>query len=104
MIGHPPHGDLDQPAARVVGDPVRGPLLRRRDERLLHRVLRGGEIAEAADHRAEHLRRELAQQALTGEAGHTSTGGPLITSRTSIGMLSGLPPGPGAADARAAIS
>jgi hypothetical protein len=33
-----------------------------------------------------------------------SSGGPLITCRTSIGMLIGDPPGPGAADARAAIA
>ena len=33
-----------------------------------------------------------------------STGGALITSRTSIGMFIGTPPLPGAADARAAIS
>ena len=33
-----------------------------------------------------------------------STGGALITWRTSIGMFSGTPPFPGAADARAAIS
>jgi hypothetical protein len=33
-----------------------------------------------------------------------STGGALITSRTSIGMFNGSPPGPGAVEARAAIS
>ena len=33
-----------------------------------------------------------------------SCGGALITSRTSIGMLRGTPPRPGAADARAAIA
>ena len=32
-----------------------------------------------------------------------SFGAPLKTGRTSIGMLPGLPPGPGAAEARAAI-
>ena len=40
----------------------------------------------------------------SGARRHTSTGGALITSRTSIGMFNGAPPGPGAADARAAIS
>src|SRR6185503_20225911 len=104
VIGHPADGDLDEPSTRVLGQSLGGPLLRRGDERLLDRVLRRGEIAEAADDRAENLRRQLAQQALAGKGGHTSTGGPLMTSRTSIGMLSGLPPGPGAAEARAAIS
>ena len=108
MIGHAPRGDLDQPAARIVGHALVGPLHRRGEERLLHGVLRGGEVAEAADHRAEHLRRQLAQQVLVGGSvdaiGHTSTGGALITWRTSIGMFSGAPPLPGAADARAAIS
>jgi len=33
-----------------------------------------------------------------------SSGGPLITCRTSIHMFMGDPPGPGAADARAAIA
>jgi hypothetical protein len=33
-----------------------------------------------------------------------STGGALMTSRTSIDMFNGTPPFPGAADARAAIS
>ena len=102
-------GDLDQPAARVVGHALARPLHGRRDQRFLNRVLRGGEIAEAPDHGAEHLRREVAQQVL-GRRGsrrrwnHMSTGGALITWRTSIGMLSGAPPLPGAADARAAIS
>ena len=99
---------MDQPRARVVGHALLRPLDGCRDERLLHRVFRGGEIAEAADHGAEHLRRELAQQMLAGKIDggcrHRSTGGALITSRTSIGMLSGAPPMPGAADARAAIS
>ena len=99
---------MNQPAARVVGQAVARPLRGRGDQRLLHRVLGGGEIAEAADDRAEHLRRELAQQLLGAEiqrgARHRySSGGPLITCRTSIGMFSGAPPGPGAADACAAI-
>lgn len=59
-------------------------------------------------HRAEHLRREVAQQApdICGRflSRHASDGGALGTWRTSIGMMSGLPPGPGAAEARAAIS
>ena len=98
---------ISQPRG-LSGTPSSRPLQRRREQRLLHRVLGGGEVAEAPDHRAENLRRELAQQVLAGgvqgRGRHTSTGGALITSRTSIGMFIGTPPLPGAADARAAIS
>ena len=64
LIGHAPRGDVDQPAARIVGHAFARPLHRRRDQRLLHRVLGRGEVAEAPDDGAEHLRRELAQQVL----------------------------------------
>ena len=109
VIDHPPRRHLDQPAARVVGHSVARPLLRGREQRLLHRILRGGEVAVAADHGAEHLRREVAQElfgvVIEGRSAHGSSGGkPLITSRTSMGMFSGAPPGPGAADASAAIA
>ena len=106
VVGHAPRGDLDQPPARIFGNAFARPLQRRRQQRLLHRVLRGAEIAEAADHRAEHLRREFAQQVLGWcvQRHSTSSGGPLITWRTSIGMFIGAPSGPGAADARAAIA
>ncbi len=107
MIRHSPRGDLDQPSARVVWKSFLRPLQRGSKQRLLHGILCSAEIAEATDHRAENLRRQLAQQVLVGElrrgARHTSTGGALITSRTSIGMLSGAPPLPGAAEASAAI-
>ena len=108
VIRHAAGGHVNQPAARVVGHAFRRPLHAGGDERFLHRIFGGGEILEAADRRAENLRRELAQQILGGrvQSGirHTSTGGALITSRTSIGMFSGFPPVPGAADAPAAIS
>ena len=65
-IGHAPEGDLDEPPARIVGHALARPLHRRRDQRLLHRVFGGGEVAVAADDRAEHLRRELAQQVSDG--------------------------------------
>ena len=101
-------GHVNQPAARIVRHAFLRPLRAGGDERLLHRVFGGGEVLEAADRRAENLRRELAQQVLGGRvqwgSRHTSTGGALITSRTSTGMFSGLPPTPGAADAPAAIS
>ena len=45
---------------RAVG----GPVPRRSDQRLLHRVLRGVEVAPPARERAEDLRRQLAQQVL----------------------------------------
>src|SRR5262249_9586791 len=108
VIGHAPGGDLDQPAARVLWHPFPRPLHRGGEERFLHGVLLGGEVAEAPPDRAENLRREIAQQVLAGRVqgvgGHTSTGDLSITSRTSIGMPAGPPPLPGAAEARAAIS
>ena len=115
VIGHAAGRDVNEPAARIVGDPFLRPLHARRDQRLLHRIFGGGEIPEAADDGAENLRRELAQQALgvriQPRGRHGSTGGALITSRTSIGMLSGFPPGPAppthprrSRNARAALS
>ena len=64
VVGHAPRGDVNQPAARVVGHAFVRPLERGGEQRLLHRVLGGGEVAEAADHRAENLRRQFAQQVL----------------------------------------
>ena len=57
---------ISQPRG-LSGTPSLGPLQRRREQRLLHRVLGGGEVAEAPDDGAEHLRRQLAQQVLAGE-------------------------------------
>ena len=42
--------DVDQPRPRVVGHALRGPLERRGEQRFLHRVLRGREVAEAPRH------------------------------------------------------
>ena len=112
LVGDAAGGDVDQPGARVFGHPLARPLRRGRDERLLHRVLARREVAVAAHDDAQHLRRELAQQALDlgddvdvrGGGHQTMSGaGALITCRTSIAMFSGLPPRPGAADASAAI-
>lgn len=64
LLGEPPRGDPDQPPGRVVGHAAVGPLRRRGDERLLDRVLRIGEVAVAAQDRAEGPRREVAQEAL----------------------------------------
>src|SRR5919106_1558195 len=106
LVGHPASGDLDQPAPRVIGYAGLGPLPRGRQKRFLHRVLGGVEIPMTSQHRAENPRRELAQQALDGglrgRCRHISSGGALLTWRTSIGTLLGAPPRPGAAEARAA--
>src|ERR1700704_4803159 len=104
MIGDASRRDLDQPGARVLGQAVSRPLRRRRDQGFLDRILRSGEVAEPPDYGAQRLRREVAQQVLDvglERRGHQSqsSGGPLITWRTSIVMLSGAPPGPGAAEA-----
>ena len=64
LVREAARGDRHEPAARVVGNAVRGPLDRGGEERLLDRVLGGVERAEAPDQRTEDLRRELAQQAL----------------------------------------
>ncbi len=108
VIGHSPDGYVDQPAARVVRHAFVWPLQGRCDQRLLDRILRCREVAEAPDHSAENLRRKISQQVLGREVGqhgrHISGGGALITSRTSMAMFSGTPPRPGAADAPAAIS
>ena len=106
VIGHASERHVNQPAARIVRNTVARPLRGRCDQRFLHGVLAGSEIAEPSHRRAEHLRRQLAQQVLgptvERRRGHFCSGGPLMTWRTSIGMLKGTPPGPGAADASAA--
>ena len=68
VIRHASRGDLDQPAARVVGNALLRPLHGRREECLLHGVFGGGKVAESPDDRAENLRRELAQQVLASRA------------------------------------
>ena len=66
VVGDAAQGDVVQPAARVGGDALRRPLRRRGDQCLLHRVLRRVEVAVPPRHRAQHLRRKLAQQACDG--------------------------------------
>ena len=111
LVGEPARGDGDQPALWMVGQAVRRPLRRRRDQRLLHGVLAGREVAIPADQRAQDRRREVAQQVLgrgierwRHASGVQSGGGPLITWRTSIAMFNGVPPRPGAAEASAAMA
>ena len=62
VIDHPSLRDADQPAERIVGDAIARPLGRRRNQRFLDSVFGRGEVAKSPDHRAKHLRRELAQQ------------------------------------------
>src|SRR5579859_2969569 len=56
--------NLNQPAARIFGNAFPRPLKSCREQGFLNGVLGGGEVAEAADDCAEHLRRKLAQQML----------------------------------------
>ncbi len=69
LIGQPPGGDGDQPAPGMLRHPFPRPLRRRRQERLLHRLLAEIEVAVAANEDAEDPRRQIAQQILDG-SGH----------------------------------
>ncbi len=64
QVDHAAVADADQPAARVLRDPLGRPPLPGDDQRLLHGVLGDVEAAEAPGQRAEHLRRLGAQQVL----------------------------------------
>ena len=57
LIDHSSRGNLDQPRARMLRNTLCRPLHRGRNERFLHRILRGCEIVKTPDDRAEHLRR-----------------------------------------------
>jgi hypothetical protein len=96
-------GNRNQPSERSIRQATR-PLLGREDESLLHRVLGVREFTVAAGQRTERLRGEFAQQALDVGPGHISGSGAPSTWRTSICCWIATPPGPGAADERAAIS
>src|SRR5205085_4267473 len=105
LLGHTTGGHTDEPGQGVVGFSVGGPGGGGGEERLLHRVLGVGEVAVAAYHGTEDPRRQLTQEALGARGSdHTSGSGALSTWRTSMGWPMGTPSGPGAADARAAIS
>ena len=108
MVGETPRGHLDQPPSGILGQALFRPLKGRGEKRLLHCVLGGSEVAEPTDHGREHLRREFTQQVLGRRVEprrrHSVGGGPLMTWRTSMAMLRGAPPRPGAAEALAAIS
>ena len=96
---------ISQPSG-LSGSPSAGHCVRGGEQRLLHRVLGVGEVAVAADDRAEGLRRQLAQQALgvSRRCSHLGVG-----RAHHLAHLDRLPDrrrrsGPGAADACAAIS
>src|SRR5262249_51454454 len=90
------------------------PLIGGRDECFLHRVLARREVTKAPDQRAEHVRRNIAQQKLDAlvrlRRRHDCFGAPLMTSRTSIQKCSmslpsaALTCAPGAVEISAAIS
>ena len=111
LIGESARRHGDEPPFRVVGHSLCRPLHRGRNQRFLYGVLASTEVAVAAQQSAQNLRREIAQQILGAvvqprdhASGVQSVGGPLITCRTSMARFNGLPPGPGAAEASAAIA
>ena len=63
VVGQAPPGDLVEPAARIARQARDRPLLRRRDQRFLYRVLRRREIAVATGEGAEDLRGQVTQEA-----------------------------------------
>ena len=70
-----------EPAAGVLGDSFGGPLRRRGDQRLLHRVLRRGKVTLPANDGGEHLRPQLAQQVLQSTGQPVSAVGPYTEGR-----------------------
>ena len=63
VVRHAAKGYLGQPRPRIVRNAIARPLHGRRYQGLLHSVLGSGEVPKTANHRAEYLRREIAQQA-----------------------------------------
>ena len=86
LVGQAARRDRDQPAARVLGHALRGPLTRGGQQRLLHGVLAGVEVPVAAHERAEDLRRQPAQQVLDAGVGALTSPRPglSMSGRTSI--------------------
>jgi len=84
LVGEPPRRHRDEPALRVIRHALGGPLRGRGEQCLLDGVLGRVEMPVAADGGAEHLRREVAQQALDARIGrHISTPSGLRTIVTS---------------------
>ena len=119
-VGRGPH----EPAERVRGDAVAGPVVGRRDERLLGGVLGGVEVAAPARHCGDDPWRELPEELVHGPVGvrgrgqmalpeavsrnasisEAFDGASSMIRRTWIGCWVARPPGPGTAESRAAIS
>ncbi|KZM76648.1 hypothetical protein A0J59_20105 [Cellulosimicrobium sp. I38E] len=81
-VHEPAFRDAHEPGPRVVGDPVRRPAGRGREQRLLERVLGVGEVAATPDEEAEDARPEVPQQVLDrlgGRGGHAA-----VTARTRV--------------------
>ncbi len=104
FIGEPPAGYLCEPRSRILRNAIRRPLPRGGQQSFLHRIFRCREISVPPHQEPEHLRHKVAKQVLERRFHQLTSGGPLSTCLTSIGMFSGVPPCPGAADAFAAIS
>lgn len=89
LVDEPAGGDGDQPAPRVVGDALLGPLAGRRDQGLLDGVLAGVEGPVPPHEDAEDLWRVRAQQVLDpAGAGHTSAADSCRTGQSSTGSTS----------------
>ena len=99
VVGHSPEGDLCQPCAGIVREALARPLHCGGQRRLLNGVLGRREIAKSSDNGAEHLRRQFPQKVLDRKLQRAcchsnSSGGPLMTCRTSMGMVPGVAPAP----------
>jgi hypothetical protein len=110
QVGQPTSRDHDQPALRVVRQTLARPLRRSREHGLLHRIFGSVEMAVAAYHGAENLRRQLAQQALNGNLGdgfldqYVNSSADSMIGRMSAYALAATCSGAGVAASRPAIS
>jgi hypothetical protein len=91
MVGHPPLGDPDQPASRVVRYTLFRPLDGSGEQRLLHRVLGGVEVSEPPDERAEDLGRQVTQQVRDAGARRHRSHISAPPSQSMIGCTSTVP-------------
>jgi len=103
QVGEAAGGHGDEPRARVPRRVVR-PLPRGGQQRLLHGVLGGVEVPVAAHHRAEDLRRQLAQQVLDRRHQKPSSPEDSTIGRTSAYAVAAISGGPGHSPRRNAIA
>jgi hypothetical protein len=121
LVDQPPTRNGRQPRPGIRGRAFGRPVVGGRDEGLLDSVVGGIEVARTPRERGEDPRREVAQQVLDGDRGGLGQRTPPACSRNSsisvafdgpssmirrtwIGCWIGIPPGPGTAETRAAIS